>query len=523
MFLVLIKSDAQTIPYGNSQDSINIILYEDLNTVLPDFSATFQYPIYYYKPLNYDSLTSPIILFIHAQSGTGAQSANIQSIADSRNALIVAPTMNSNNQWAFLWDSKQDSNGCYHGYFIVNAITQIYNHVLQRENRLSVPVYLTGFSAGGQFTTRYMLLRQFIQDSIPIKMAVSVNPYSYTFCTDTMDSVSIHYTSPPLDTIIYNLQMGYPCGIWEGISLLSTGCSPNTIDTFSYSFFNCNEAIVQYYNENYGVLIGTADTVSFLYSPGWFCMDVQGPNRYARARNFYNFSDTNAITRGTTLQWKYDSVIGVDHNGYNMYNTKRNVTDTSTIAETLLFDTPWHPVPSLAPIASFTADTTIVSLPSAAVQFTNNSINATSYLWDFGDATTSTAISPAYIYTYPDTFTVKLTASSGTGCENTMLKRNYIIVKNAGGVSPISNLAYQISIHPNPNNGEMVINYFIPQNKKAEFSIYDLVGRKLNSYPLLGENNQLKISEKDLNGGIYYYEIISNGKKIKQDKIIVIK
>ena len=46
---------------------------------------------------------------------------------------------------------------------------------------------------------------------------------------------------------------------------------------------------------------------------------------------------------------------------------------------------------------------------------------------------------------------------------------------------------------------------------------------KLKSYLLPGESNQLNISEKELKEGIYFYNVISNGKKIKQDKIIIIK
>ncbi|MBI4930661.1 MAG: PKD domain-containing protein [Bacteroidetes bacterium] len=49
---VYIKVDSviHSIAYGQSTDYINVTIYEDRNTVLPDFSATFQYEIYYYKP-----------------------------------------------------------------------------------------------------------------------------------------------------------------------------------------------------------------------------------------------------------------------------------------------------------------------------------------------------------------------------------------------------------------------------------------------------------------------------------------
>ena len=47
--------------------------------------------------------------------------------------------------------------------------------------------------------------------------------------------------------------------------------------------------------------------------------------------------------------------------------------------------------------------------------FTNSSINADSYLWDFGDGNTSTEQNPTYTYAAADVYTVTLTASSDGG------------------------------------------------------------------------------------------------------------
>ncbi len=47
--------------------------------------------------------------------------------------------------------------------------------------------------------------------------------------------------------------------------------------------------------------------------------------------------------------------------------------------------------------------------------FTNSSTNAVSYEWDFGDGNTSIEESPTHVYSTPDIYTVKLTASSESG------------------------------------------------------------------------------------------------------------
>ncbi len=55
------------------------------------------------------------------------------------------------------------------------------------------------------------------------------------------------------------------------------------------------------------------------------------------------------------------------------------------------------------------------------VQCVNSSSNATSYLWDFGDGTTSTAFAPSHTYTQNGIYYVKLTAMNSNGCSDVTL------------------------------------------------------------------------------------------------------
>ena len=69
------------------------------------------------------------------------------------------------------------------------------------------------------------------------------------------------------------------------------------------------------------------------------------------------------------------------------------------------------------------AQTAVQLCGGLTVNFTNSSINATTYLWDFGDSTTLTDISTLTnpSYTYPDTglYYVTLIANPGTVCADT--------------------------------------------------------------------------------------------------------
>ena len=78
-----------------------------------------------------------------------------------------------------------------------------------------------------------------------------------------------------------------------------------------------------------------------------------------------------------------------------------------------------------SPVADFSYTGANVTAP-AIVQFTNNSTNATSYLWDFGDGSTSTDINPSHNYTAGGVFIVKLTAT-GAGGTNSVTKNVTLI------------------------------------------------------------------------------------------------
>ncbi|MFM7823814.1 MAG: PKD domain-containing protein, partial [Bacteroidota bacterium] len=63
-----------------------------------------------------------------------------------------------------------------------------------------------------------------------------------------------------------------------------------------------------------------------------------------------------------------------------------------------------------------------------AVSFSNQSINASSYHWDFGNGDTSNLATPNYSYTAPGSFQVQLIAYTNMGCADTLMLPGFITV-----------------------------------------------------------------------------------------------
>ncbi len=126
------------------------------------------------------------------------------------------------------------------------------------------------------------------------------------------------------------------------------------------------------------------------------------------------------------------------------------------------------------PIASFTANPVIPSsLPvPTSVAFTNTSTLADSYLWSFGDGSTSTAVNPVHTYNSKGDFTVTLTATSQGTCNNNVSKGKLI-------------LRYQVVIFipntftPNGDGINDVFNVKITSLKTYHISIFNRLGSKL--------------------------------------------
>lgn len=82
--------------------------------------------------------------------------------------------------------------------------------------------------------------------------------------------------------------------------------------------------------------------------------------------------------------------------------------------------------------AGFTSSSPTSCTSPHTVNFTNQSTGTgLSYLWNFGDGTTSTQANPSHQYNGLGNYTVTLTVSNSQGCTNTITQSNYVQLANS--------------------------------------------------------------------------------------------
>ena len=137
-----------------------------------------------------------------------------------------------------------------------------------------------------------------------------------------------------------------------------------------------------------------------------------------------NFTDTS-LNAPTSWLWNFgDNTTSVEQNPVHIYTVPGTYSVTLTATNTAGSDSVTKPElinaqPCVVkPVADFVANPTSGMVP-LTVTFTDTSKNTpTSWLWNFGDNTTSVEQNPVHIYTVPGTYSVTLTATNSAGSDS---------------------------------------------------------------------------------------------------------
>jgi PKD repeat protein len=144
-------------------------------------------------------------------------------------------------------------------------------------------------------------------------------------------------------------------------------------------------------------------------------------------------------------------------------------------------------------------------------------MNATGYLWNFGDGTTSAETNPTHIYSSDDTYAVTLTAYGE--CDTVVTNITAVTVKGTGMES--LNQGESVSIFPNPSNGIFNLTSVLNQEGNAVISIFDMNGKLIHNENLgkIGKQNTRTI-QVSVAPGVYTLRLNTQDRSITRKLVI---
>jgi|GEM_PF-3772813 len=154
-----------------------------------------------------------------------------------------------------------------------------------------------------------------------------------------------------------------------------------------------------------------------------------------------------------------------------------------------------------SPTASFNAAQSFLTYT-----FTNTSTNATSYYWDFGDGTNSTATNPLpHVYPTDSTYTVTLIAYGDCGNDTTTMQ----VTPNTVGLDEFA-FTNGVVISPNPNNGQFAVSLTLTDNESVKMEVIDIAGKLVYTENLSGKEGQNTVNVNLANAkGVYFVKLTS--------------
>ncbi len=165
------------------------------------------------------------------------------------------------------------------------------------------------------------------------------------------------------------------------------------------------------------------------------------------------------------------------------------------------------------------ASATVSSVDTVAT-FTNTSVGATTYAWDFGDGNTSTSTSPVHEYSAAGTYTVTLTATNGA-CESV---DSFEVVITVVGLEEITSIS-SVKLFPNPASDNVNVELNLKENANITLSIVDNSGKIVyteNASLLEGKSIQ-SLNTSSLKAGYYNVVISTENSVAKTIKLAINK
>ncbi|MDX2001366.1 MAG: PKD domain-containing protein [Chitinophagales bacterium] len=137
------------------------------------------------------------------------------------------------------------------------------------------------------------------------------------------------------------------------------------------------------------------------------------------------------------------------------YQVKLTVTNSNGCTNDTIITLTIHPLPTV------TFSNPPIGCPDSLIQFTLTTVDAAHYQWDFGDGTTGTGPNPSHAYSGPGFYTIKMTAETAYGCQDSSTSSITIVDR------PDANF----TINPQSGCGPLEVSVrYLPANTNLSFS-----------------------------------------------------
>ena len=400
--------------------------------------------------------------------------------------------------------------------------------------------------------------------TIPIQTtqtATGLLPGTYTVCITDANSCTSCATVT-IDT----------CGLHAGFTWLQTN---NNVITFTNTSIGMDSSTHYSWGFGDGTWTNTQNPVHTYYNTntynvclhignGYLCSDSICQTITVTGTNCLNFAVTNTVSNATCGVCPNGSINIQATGGTPPYSYTWNPNvSTSNYANGLTYGN--YQVCIYDNNGCSTCDTIFVdSVTNACSAYfilfpdTNqlhtylainyaNGVQPLTYLWSWGDLTTSTGPYPTHTYASAGYYTICLTITDSIGCQsthcidstylqnphphgnssnksitNTMIYVN--VIPSTTGIPSIKNNINWM-VYPNPVADNLSIDYSLLSSTNVSINLYDMTGNKLrvieNNKQTEGKHS-LNLNTSVLPEGIYLLQIIS-GNYVSDKKISIVR
>jgi PKD repeat protein/N-acetyl-anhydromuramyl-L-alanine amidase AmpD len=195
---------------------------------------------------------------------------------------------------------------------------------------------------------------------------------------------------------------------------------------------------------------------------------------------------------------------------YDITLTATGVGGTDTDVQTIFVNI------DTIPEAEFSPSGNPVDISNAFVTFTNTSLHANGYLWDFGDGNISTDASPWHQFMAVGAYDVELVAVNGN-CPNDTTSMVINVIDDLG----LLNNLQGAEVYPNPATEELIIELNNAWTKNVTLEFLDARGRVVIKENYASPTKiQLNLINYNVHDGVYFLRL-SDDEKVGSQKIIV--